>query len=102
MNHRIRLAMQDDDGGTLDGEVEVDETYIGGKARNMNRQQRQKHLAGRGHKNAWAGKVAVLGLLQRHAEKGKSRIRTKPIDTIRTYRLHQEVTDNVQDGATYY
>jgi transposase-like protein len=32
MNHRIRLAMQNDDGGTLGGEVEVDETYIGGNA----------------------------------------------------------------------
>ena len=31
MNHRIRLAMQGEDGGMLDGEVEVDETYIGGK-----------------------------------------------------------------------
>ena len=36
MLQRIRLAMQDDDsGGKLGGEVEVDETYIGGKARNM-------------------------------------------------------------------
>jgi transposase-like protein len=103
MNHRIRLAMQDDDGGgKLGGEVEVDETYIGGKARNMNRQQRQRHLKGRGHKNAWAGKVAVMGLLQRHPEKGKSRVRTTPVETIRTYRLHTEVTKNVEDGATVY
>src|ERR1700733_4188801 len=36
MLHRIRLAMQDDFfGSKLDGEVEVDETFIGGKARNM-------------------------------------------------------------------
>src|SRR5947209_2925232 len=70
MNHRVRLAMQGEDGGMLDGEVEVDETYIGGKARNMNRQQRERHLKGRGRKNAWAGKVAVLGLIQRHPEKG--------------------------------
>ena len=102
MNHRIRLAMQGDDGGTLDGEVEVDETYIGGKARNMNRQQRTKHLAGRGHKNAWAGKVAVMGLLQRHPEKGKSRVRTVPVESIRTYRLNQEVSKHVEDGATVY
>jgi len=66
MNHRIRIAMQGADGGMLDGEVEVDEKYIGGKARNMNAQQRAKVLAGRGRKNAWAGKVAVLGY---HAEK---------------------------------
>src|SRR5437763_17221313 len=35
MLHRIRLAMQDNQtGGVLGGEVEVDETLIGGKARN--------------------------------------------------------------------
>lgn len=34
--HRIRLAMQDEQhGGKLGGEVEIDETFIGGKARNM-------------------------------------------------------------------
>jgi hypothetical protein len=102
MNHRIRLAMQGEDGGKLGGEVEVDETYIGGKARNMNRSQRQRNLAGAGFKNAWAGKVAVMGLLQRHPEKGKSKVRTQTIDTIRTYRLNQEVSKNVEDGATVY
>ncbi len=37
MLQRIRLAMQDENGGggKLGGDVEVDETYIGGKARNM-------------------------------------------------------------------
>src|ERR1017187_1051114 len=35
MMHRIRLAMQDEAFGKLSGEVEVDETFIGGKARNM-------------------------------------------------------------------
>src|SRR5580658_3165421 len=38
MLHRIRLAMQDDlTGGMLNGEIEVDETFIGGKARNMHK-----------------------------------------------------------------
>ena len=102
MNHRIRLAMQNDDGGTLEGVVEVDETYIGGKARNMNRAQRQRALAGAGFKNAWAGKVPVMGLLQRSPEKGKSRIRTKPVDTIRAYRMNEEVKNNVMDGSAVY
>ena len=102
MLHRIRLAMQGDGGGSLEGEIEVDETYIGGKARNMNRSQRKRHLQGRGRKNAWAGKVPVMGFLQRHADKGQSKIRTKPIDSIRTYRLTQEVKDNVMDGSTVY
>lgn len=102
MLHRVRLAMQDDDGGKLSGEVEVDETYIGGKARNMNRAQRARALGGKGRKNAWAGKVPVMGLLQRDEETGKSRVRTKPIDTIRSYRLHEEVSQNVEDGSVVY
>lgn len=103
MNHRIRLAMQDKDGGgKLGGEVEVDETYIGGKSRNMNRQQRKRNLAGAGRKNAWAGKVAVMGLLERHPQKGKSKVRTLPIESIRTYRLNQEVSNHVDDGSTVY
>jgi transposase-like protein len=103
MLHRIRLAMQDGNGGgKLAGEIEVDETYIGGKARNMNKQQRQKALSGRGRKNAWAGKVPVMGFLRRDAETGQSKIRTLHIDSVRTYRLHAEVSRNVQDGSTVY
>ena len=43
MLQRIRLAMQDEDdgGGKLSGDVEVDETYIGGKARNMHDAKRK-------------------------------------------------------------
>jgi transposase-like protein len=43
MLHRVRLAMQDDrKGGKLSGEVEIDESFIGGKARNMHNQQRRR------------------------------------------------------------
>src|ERR1022692_2634409 len=40
MLHRIRLAMQDGTFNKLGGEVEVDETFIGGKARNMHKDKR--------------------------------------------------------------
>ena len=59
MLHRIRLALQDNiTGGKLGGDVELDETYIGGKARNMHKSKRARlwYLAepldggqGRGH-----------------------------------------------------
>src|SRR5262249_13493791 len=65
MLHRIPLAMQDEhDGGKLSGDVEVDETYIGGKARNMHESKRQR-LGLDDRKNSMAGKAAVLGLLVR-------------------------------------
>jgi len=45
----------------LSGEVEVDETYIGGRARNMHKWKRELKIQGRGG----IGKVAVMGLLER-------------------------------------
>jgi transposase-like protein len=102
MNHRIRLAMQGDDGGKLDGEVEVDETFIGGKARNMNRQKRERVFSGRGRKHPMAGKVAVLGLLERHPEKGHSRIKTMAVENVRTHHLQPEIEKHVEDGSTVY
>src|SRR5260370_25270935 len=62
MLHRIRLAMQDElTGGMLSGEIEVDESFIGGKARNMHvSDKRRKGLKGGGG----AGKTIVVGLLQ--------------------------------------
>src|SRR4051812_29092225 len=42
MLHRLRLALQDSTGGKIGGSVEVDETYIGGKARNMHAKKRKR------------------------------------------------------------
>ncbi len=95
MLHRIRLAMQAKGGTPIDGEVEVDETYIGGKARNMNRSQRARHLDGRGKKNAWAGKVPVMGFLKRDAAKGQSKIRTMVIPGVKRHQVQPIVMDNV-------
>src|SRR5579859_206260 len=69
MLQRIRLALQDkQSGGKLGGEnggaVEVDETFIGGKARNMHREKRRRlsdHVATQGG----GGKAIVLGMLER-------------------------------------
>jgi transposase-like protein len=71
MLHRIRLAMQDKStGGKLSGEVEVDETFIGGKARNMHKGKlRRLSLT---MSTPMVGKAAVMGLLERSTEKGKS------------------------------
>src|SRR6202453_2232193 len=62
MLHRIRLAMQDDFFGfKLGGEVEVDETFIGGKSRNMHLSKRKQRITGTGG----ADKTIVFGMLER-------------------------------------
>ena len=48
MSQRCRLAMQDElTGSMLGGEVEVDETFIGGKARNMHKERKRCVQKGR-------------------------------------------------------
>src|SRR5580698_1325978 len=62
MMHRIRLALQDPNtGGKLGGEVEVDETSIGQKARNMHKGKRAEKIQGRGP----MGKAIVAAVLER-------------------------------------
>ena len=95
---RLRLAMQGDGGGTLGGEVEVDETFIGGKARNMHKDRRKRVIKGRGP----LGKVAVIGLLNRHESKSHSTIRTHVIEGRRKEHVESEVRSNVAPSATVY
>lgn len=100
MLHRIRLAMQDDNGGgRLAGEVEVDETYIGGKARFMHADKRRAKIKGTG---GLSGKVAVQGLLERHGPDGHSTVRTNIVPNIRRNELHKNVFVNVEPGTMVY
>jgi transposase-like protein len=102
MLQRIRLALQDTKGGggKLGGEVEVDETFIGGKARFMHRDKRNK--LGITQSNSMAGKIAVMGLLERHSKDGRSRVRTQVIANRRQHQLEDVVTENVEIGANLY
>jgi transposase-like protein len=103
MNHRIRLAMQGHDGGTLgfDGaEVEIDETYIGGKARNMRPRKKQKLGVRRG--GSFGGKTVVMGLLERKTAKGSSRVKTAVIQNVRKHHLMDQISKNVADGSKVF
>ena len=90
MLQRIRLAMQTGTFEKLSGQVEADETYIGGKARNMHKDKRAKKIQGRGT----SGKVAVMGLLECH---GKVKAQVVPDTSSRT--LQVEVRENVEPGS---
>jgi len=61
MAHRLRFALTEGGFNLLGGEVEADETFIGGKARNMHIAKRKRRITGTGTKD----KTAVMGILQR-------------------------------------
>ena len=94
MLHRIRLAMQDDDGGKLGGDVEIDETYIGGAVRFMHKARREKVGPGR----SMEGKVAVMGLLERHGE-GSSRVRTTILSGLRKAHVQRAPSASTSNPA---
>ena len=95
MLHRIRLAMDSGRDGMFSGTVEVDETFIGGKARFMHKDKRKKAM-----KNATGGttKIAVMGLLERHGN-DESRVRTKIIPNVKSKHVLPEVYGNVESGS---
>lgn len=96
MLHRIRLAMQDErKGGKLSGEVEIDESWIGGKARNMHKSAKAKKLDGKG--GGYSHKIGVQGLLERGGQ-----IRVKVINDSGRPALLPNVQENVEKGATVY
>jgi transposase-like protein len=99
MDHRIREAMQDEQhGGKLGGggvEVEIDETYIGGKARNMHKDRKARALEGKG--GGTSGKVGVQGMLERGGK-----VRAEVIENARYGTLIPNVRKHVEEGTKVY
>jgi transposase-like protein len=99
MLQRARLATQDPEiGGKLGGSgngVEVDETFIGAKARNMHGDVKARRLQGR--RGGTQGKAIVAVVLERG---GKAR--TKVIDRRKKKDLQSLVRENVEAGSALY
>ena len=93
MLHRGRLALQSTGLVMLSGEVEADESFIGGKARNMHSNKRHERIQGRGP----TGKAIVMGVLERKGE-----VRTAVIDTRKKKDVHEQVLKHVAPGSTLY
>jgi transposase-like protein len=93
MLHRARLALQGQQGGKLSGEVEADETFIGGKARNMHKDKRARRITATGTKD----KTAVMGILERGGK-----VRTAVIPNRRKKAIQGEVKKHVAAGSALY
>ena len=94
MLQRCRLALQDSQtGGKLGGEVEVDETFVGGKARNMHADKRAEKIKGRGP----VGKAIVAAVLERGGK-----VRTKVVDKRKKKDLQSFVRENVEAGSALF
>jgi transposase-like protein len=93
MLHRLRFALQDkESGGKLGGDptskVEIDETFIGGKARNM-------HPARRKRANSYQSKTAVMGIMERGGKVKTAVLGNKRRGDV----MKQIVRDNVVPGT---
>jgi transposase-like protein len=95
--HRLRLALQKKSLVKLGGrghEVEVDETFIGGKARYMNPVRRRRLVTGSGV----GGKIPVIGMLDRDTKE----VRATVIQGRKKGHVMPEVLDNVKPGSEVY
>ncbi|MFZ0292999.1 MAG: IS1595 family transposase [Candidatus Sulfotelmatobacter sp.] len=93
MAHRIRFALHRGSFEKLSGHIEVDETFIGGKARNMHVAQRRRRITGTGTKD----KTAVMGILERGGK-----VRTVVVPNRKKHALQGEVRKHVEAGAALY
>jgi transposase-like protein len=93
MLHRIRDAMQTGSFAKASGRVEIDETFVGGKAQNMHKHVREEKITGTGGKD----KTAVMGILERGGK-----VRTSVIANRKKALLQAIVRANVEQGAEIF
>ena len=93
--HRLRLAIQEGSFEKMSGHVEVDETYIGGRARNMHAHVKREKVKGTGNKAL----TPVQGLLERTGAQGASKVRLAVVDGTKRPELQGNVRKYVLKGS---
>jgi transposase-like protein len=94
MLHRIRYAQHHGTINKMSGTVEADETFIGGAARNMHADKRERVIHGRGP----VGKAIVFGLLERNTGK----VRTEVVPSRDKQELQGRIKKCVRRGSKVY
>jgi transposase-like protein len=93
MDHRIRFSLGMGPGNKLSGQVEADEAFIGGKARNMHAHTRAKKITGTGGKD----KTAVMGILERGGK-----IKTAVVPNRKKKALQSAIREHVVAGSAIF
>lgn len=93
MTHRIREAFKQDYKEKFDGEVELDETFVGGKNKNRHWNKKAKKCQGR----AFVDKVPVMGILQRGGK-----VFCKVVENTSYKQLTPPILCKVKHSATIY
>jgi len=93
MDHRIRHALTMGTINKLSGQIEADETFIGGKARNMHKGKRAEKITGTGGKD----KTPVMGILERGGK-----VVTKVVPNRKKKALQSEIREHVLAGSALF
>jgi transposase-like protein len=95
MLHRIRLAMQTGSFIRSGGEFEADETFVGGKSKNMSKTRRAKTITGSGV----AGKEVVMGVLRRGTEAEPSKVTAEHVPNRKKNTVQAKVRAVAEPGS---
>jgi len=93
--HRIRLALQEGTFEKMGGQVEADETFIGGKARFMHKDRKDKRKKGTGP----VAMTAVQGLLERGTREKISRVKLRVLANTKKAEVQKDVREYVLKGS---
>lgn len=91
MLHRIREMLNDQDPSLMQGTVEVDETYVGGKNKNRHAHKKIDSTQGRSAKD----KTPVVGMIERNGK-----VKTFVVQDTNADTLHNIVKSNIDANVT--